>query len=89
MTFPLAVAPLKCLYFETSSWKTKGFGVVVIPPRSGWDLGIVLLSKMGAWAAPLRNLQWFFSTPTRGLDWGASWQALPQSAETSWLFLRT
>lgn len=77
MTFPLAASPLKYLCFETSSWKTRGFGAVAIPPQSGWDLRIILLSKIGAWAAPLRNLQWFFSTPARELGWGASWQALP------------
>lgn len=53
MTFPLAASPLKYLYFETSSWKTRGFGVVVIPPQSGWDLRIILLSQIGAWAALL------------------------------------
>lgn len=64
MTFPLAASPLKYLYFETSSWKTRGFGAVVIPPQSGWDLRIILLSKIGAWAAPLCSLQWFFCRKT-------------------------
>lgn len=53
MTFPLALSPFQCLYFETSGWKTKGFSAVIIPAQSGWDLKVILLSEIAAWAAPL------------------------------------
>lgn len=78
MTFPLAVSPLKYLYFETSSWKTKGFSAVVIPPQSGWDLKVILLSQIAAWAAPCEICSVFFSTPARELEWEQAGKFCPK-----------